>query len=129
MPVTLVWSRVSIVESQYQSLTLLQASHVRDGMGWEHTLSSIASLVVVGEPLEVLVLNPRHPVLVLVVVAIFHPLCVALALLLVLREGVEGLLLLIFAHGVPFVAGGTGGLLNLIGHCWCVGVGSGGLMG
>jgi hypothetical protein len=129
MPVTLVWSRVSIIESQNQSLILLQPSRVRDTMGWEHTLGSIASLVVVGEPLEVLVLNPRHPVLVLVVVTILHPLCVALALLLVLREGVESLLLLVFAHGVPFVAGGTGGLLDLVGHCCGVGIGSGGLVG
>jgi hypothetical protein len=68
------------------------------------TLGSVAGLVVVGEPLEVLVLDPRHPVLVLVVVALLHPLEVALALLLLLGEGVEGLLLLVFAHLVPAVA-------------------------
>ena len=68
------------------------------------TLGGVASLVVVGEPLEVLVLDPRHPVLVLVVVALLHPLEVALALLLLLGEGVESLLLLVFAHLVPTVA-------------------------
>lgn len=82
----------------------------------ELTLSSVASLVVVGEPLEVLVLDPRHPVLVLVVVALRDPLHVALALLLLLRERVESLLLLVFAHGVPLVASGAGGVLDLIGH-------------
>lgn len=68
------------------------------------TLGSVAGLVVIGEPLEVLVLDPRHPVLVLVVVALLHPLEVALALLLLLGEGVEGLLLLVLAHLVPAVA-------------------------
>jgi hypothetical protein len=92
-----------------------------DVTGCDRTLSSVASLVVAGEPLEVLVLDPGHPVLVLVVVALFHPLRVALALLLVLREGVKGLLLLVFAHGVPFVACRACGLLDLVGHCvvWC----------
>jgi hypothetical protein len=69
------------------------------------TLGSIRSLVIVGEPLEVLVLNPGHPVFVLVVVALLYPLHVALALLLLLGQRVEGLLLLIFAHLVPAVAG------------------------
>lgn len=73
-------------------------------IGIRLTLGSVAGLVVVGEPLEVLVLDPRHPVLVLVVVALLHPLEVALALLLLLRERIEGLLLLIFAHLVPAVA-------------------------
>ena len=68
------------------------------------TFGSVAGLVIVGEPLEVLVLDPRHPVLALVVIALLHPLEVALALLLLLGEGVEGLLLLVFAHFVPAVA-------------------------
>ena len=67
------------------------------------TLGGIAGLVVVGEPLEVLVLDPRHPVLVLVVVALLHPLEVAFALLLFRGQRVEGLLLLVFAHLVPAV--------------------------
>lgn len=80
------------------------------------TLGSIASLVVVGEPLEVLVLDPGHPVLILVVVALLDPLEVALALLLVFGQRVEGLLLLVFAHSVPAVAGRAGCVLELFGH-------------
>lgn len=100
MPVTLVLSRVSVVsiDVSHQYATHDLPLQVR------LTLGSIAGLVVVGEPLEVLVLDPRHPVLVLVVVALLHPLEVALALLLLLGERVEGLLLLVFAHLVPAVA-------------------------
>lgn len=91
------------------------AHHKRDDV--VRTLGSIAGLVIVGEPLEVLVLDPRHPVLILVVVALFDPFHVGLALLLLLGEGVEGLLLLVFAHFVPAAAGGVGGAFDLVGHC------------
>lgn len=84
---------------------------------WLLTFGSVAGLVVVGEPLEVLVLDPGHPVLVLVVVALLDPLHVALALLLFLRQRVEGLLLLVLAHGVPALARGAGCVLDLVGHC------------
>lgn len=89
-----------------RSMSVLQtiSHHKSAATAVRLTLGSVAGLVVVGEPLEILVLDPRHPVLVLVVVALLHPLEVALALLLLLGEGVEGLLLLVFAHLVPAVA-------------------------
>ena len=79
-------------------------------------LGGVASLVVLGEPPQVLILDPGHPVLVLVVVALLNPLEIALALLLVLGQRIEGLLLLVLAHLVPAGTSGVGGALNLIGH-------------
>lgn len=57
--------------------------------GKVHTFRSIARLVVLREPLQVLILDPRHPVLVLVVVTLFDPLIVSLAFLLLFGQGVE----------------------------------------
>lgn len=54
-----------------------------------HTFRSIARLVVLGEPFQVLVFDPRHPVLVLVVVTLFDPFVVSLAFLLLFGQGVE----------------------------------------
>lgn len=80
------------------------------GLKSQLTLGSVAGLVVLCEPLEVLVLDPRHPVLVLVLVALLEPLDVALALLLVGRQRVVRLLLLVLAHLVPARGGGAGGV-------------------
>lgn len=46
------------------------------------TLGRIAGLVILGEPLQILVFDPRHPRFVLAVVAFFDPFVVSLAFLL-----------------------------------------------
>jgi hypothetical protein len=65
---------------------------VGDGIS---TLSSIARLVVLSEPSKILVLDPRHPSLVLVIVAALYPLGVGLLLLLLVGQAVVQLFLLI----------------------------------
>lgn len=54
-----------------------------------HTFRSIARLVIFGEPFQILVFDPGHPVFVLVVVAFFDPFVVGFTFLLVFGEGVE----------------------------------------
>lgn len=123
MPVTLDLSRVSKKKCQH---TL--ASNVAGRGSFTRTFGSIARLVVLGEAAQVLVLDPRHPVLVLVVVALGDPLVVRLALLLVCRQRIESLLLLVLGHGVPLGRCGRGGVLcfragvlcaflECVGHC------------
>lgn len=72
----------------------------------------IRGLVVpLAEPLEVLVFQPGHPLLVLVVVDLLHPLGVGLLLALFLRQVVVDMALLFF--GVPAgLAGAAEGVVD-----------------
>lgn len=85
----------------------------RPSWGSTLTLGGIGCLIVVGEPPQVEVLDPRHPIFVLFVIALFDPFRVRHAFLLVLRKAVECFLLLLLGHGVPLLRAFAGGRLRL----------------
>ena len=73
----------------------MRAREREDKVG-DHTFGSIRGLVVRTKPSQVLVLNPGHPVLVLVVISVFDPFGVCLLALLVVGQAfVDGFLLVI----------------------------------
>ena len=77
------------------------------------TLGGIGCLVVVGEPPQVELLDPRHPILILLVIAFFDPFGVLHALLFVFWKAVEGFLFLLLGHGVPLLGTFARGILGL----------------
>jgi hypothetical protein len=68
-----------------------------------HAFCSVGSFVVLGEPLQVLVFDPGHPVSVLVLVALLNPFGIGKAFLLLGGHIVKGGLLLVLRHSVPFL--------------------------
>lgn len=89
---TLVLLSVSVHGNQFRWSYLLRSKGL-----WRRTFRDVGSLVIsFTEPSQVLVFNPGHPTLVLVVVVFLQPFCVRLLRLLFCREAVVFLLRLGF---------------------------------
>lgn len=78
----------------------------------KYTFRRVTRFVIFGEPSQVLVFDPWHPILVLLVVPLGDPLVICFALLLLGGERVEGRFLLLVGHGVPFLAAFGGAILS-----------------
>lgn len=78
-------------------------------------LSRIRSLIISPKPGEILVLDPRHPVLILIVVSVLDPFGVGLLLLLVVGQA--------FVDGLFLVLGRVRTLFGGVCHGVCVRVG------
>ncbi len=76
------------------------------GKGKDRTnLSRIRSLIISPKPSQVFILDPRHPVLVLVVVGVLDPFGVGLLLLLVVGQAFVDGLFLVFGRVRAFFGG------------------------
>lgn len=107
-PVTLVLFNVSAVVSVVKRSIKPSKKEINQYMRAERnprylTFRSITRLIILGKPSQIQVLDPRHPVLFLMLIAFCNPLRVALALLLLLGQRIKGLLLLVLAHLRPFI--------------------------
>ena len=55
-------------------LNLLRSVYSIHGISYVFKVGSVGCLVILGKPLQILVLHPRHPGFVLLVVVFLHPL-------------------------------------------------------